>query len=183
MSIRFDTNAAIADMHRRLVAAMVQLQGEFMREIQSGMRDTEHADSWYEGDVTEIAGVIAAEIVGGAWAAMDNFGVGSLMDGSTDNPALDEYRNSPYWNPARGDTTIRSRERGPYTTIFGETQVSRSNRGGIDLERKGGKFAPRPPSHALQTAARWMENGRMQAVVQEAMQSIPWGNYLVVDGR
>jgi hypothetical protein len=178
MSVRFNSNGAIAELKRTLVSAMTQLQGEFLREAQSGMRTPEGASSLHEGDVTEAAGIIAAEVIGGAWAAMDNAGTGSLMD--TDNPALDGYRNSGLWNPDRGDLNIRSRQRGTYVNLFGRTVNSRSNRGGIDLERKGGKFAPQPPSKALQTAARWMGNGRMQNVISEAVANIPWGRFIEV---
>jgi hypothetical protein len=184
VGVRFDTNAAIADLKRNLLAAMVQLQDELLRETQAGMRDREHADSWYEGDVTEVAGIIAAEVVGGAWAAMDEHGRGSLMDGPTDNPALDEYRASSLWNPLRTGNAIVGRPKGEYETIFGETRYSSGRNAGKNLEMvPSGKFRPKLPSHALQTAMRWMEQGRMQAVVQEAFNGVDWGRYLIVDGR
>jgi hypothetical protein len=181
MSIRFNDTAAVADLRRRLVVAMHRLQGEFLREAQSGMRTPEGAASLHEGDVTAVAGIIAAQVIGGADAAMDSMGTGSLMD--TSNPALASYKASAAWNPDRSDNVIRSRARGTYTNIYGRTVRSRSNRGGIDLERKGGKFAPQAPSHALQTAARWMANGRMQAVIGEVMASWDVGAYLLVDDK
>ena len=121
---------------------------------------------------------ITAKVVGGAYAAMDEFGKGSLLDET--NPALDNYKNSGLWNPARSDNTIRSRTRGSYVNIFGDTVNSKSNVGGIDLEQKGGKFAPQPPSHAMETAAKWLMVGRLQAKWQESLRAFPWGRFFIV---
>jgi hypothetical protein len=112
---------------------------------------------------------------------MDSMGTGSLLDES--NPALDEYMSSDLWNPQRdrSDHKIVSRARsdGAFTDIYGNQRTSRSNRGGIDLEKRGGKFAPKPPSHALQTAARWMENGRFQEVLSQAVAATDFSKFFV----
>lgn len=182
LGIRFNSAGAMAELRRNLVVAMKQLQGEFLRESQSGMRTPEGANSLYEGDVEVVAdAIISAYVIGGADAAKDVFGVGSLMADESENPGLADYKQSELWNPDRDDNTIRSRDRrnNPYTDIYGNQRNSRSNRGGIDLERKGGKFAPQPPSFALQTAARWMENGRFQEVLQNAVASVDWAKYFV----
>lgn len=172
----------MAALKQRLMVAMKQLQGELLREAQQGMRTPEGAQSLYEGDVTEAAGIIAAEVIGGAWAAMDEWGTGSLMD--TDNPALQEYMASDLWHDDRFDNAIRTRPSGTWTDIFGKTHTKGGNhKGGFNLEKKGGKYAPQPPSHALQTAARWMTQGRMEAVIQQAMDGMPWGRFFVEDGR
>lgn len=185
MGVRFDDAAAIAALKQRLMVAMRQLQSEFFNEAKQGMRTPEGAESLYEGDVTAAADIISAEVLGGAFAVMDNYGTGSEMD--RDNPALADYMASDLWNPTRGkhgpdDTEIRSRPAGTWTDIFGETHTAKGP-GGFNLERKGGKFAPQPPSHALQTAARWMANGRMQAVIHQAMDTFPWHKFIVVDER
>ena len=178
--MRFDANAAIAALTQRLIVAMKQLQGEFLNEARQGMRTPEGAESLYEGDVTIAAGIISAEVIGGAYAAMDEYGTGSAMD--TSSPAFLDYRMSDLWNPARHDTTIRTRPAGPYENIFGETKVARGP-GGFNLERKGGKYEPQQPSHALETAARWMQNGRMQRVIEQALADMDWGRFFVEDRR
>lgn len=186
MSVRFDAEAAISTLTQRLIVAMKQLQGELLWEAQTAPGQTpEGAESLYESDVTAAAGIISAEVIGGAWAVLSEYGSGSLMD--PDNPALPEYMASDLWNPTRGkhgagDTAIRSRPAGTYEDIFGEIHVAKGP-GGYNLERKGGKFAPQPPSHALETAARWMQQGRMLAVVQQVMDTFPWGRFIVTDGR
>ena len=160
---------------------MKQLQIELLEEAKQGMLTPEGAKSLTDEEITDIANVITASIVGGAYAAMDTFGKGSLMDLS--NPALQNYMSSEIWNPERHDTTIRSRERGPYQNIFGETVYSRSNVPGIDLEKLGGKFEPQPPSHAIETAMRWMANGRMAGLLKNVVATFPFGQFIIVDKK
>jgi hypothetical protein len=158
---------------------MKQLQQELLAEAKQRMLTAEGAESLHDEEIVDIANVIVASISGGAWAVMDEFGKGSLMD--TSNPALQEYMKSSLWNPARGnDPTIRSRSRGPYINIFGEQVESKSNVAGIDLEKLGGKFEPQPPSHAMETAMRWMQNGRMQSKIQEVVKTFPFGKFIEV---
>jgi len=150
-----------------------------LADAKQGMLTPEGAESLHDEDIVVIANVIIAGIGGGAWAVMDEYGTGSLMD--TENPALDDYKNSPLWNPSRNDNTIRSRTRGSYTNIFGDTVNSRSNVGGIDLEQKGGKYTSQPPSHAMETAMRWMKNGRMNAAVRSTLSTFPFSRFLITD--
>ncbi|OPX46398.1 hypothetical protein CLHUN_02140 [Ruminiclostridium hungatei] len=146
------------------------------------MLTPEGADSLHDEDIQDIAGVIIAGISGGAWAAMDEFGTGSLMDRF--NPALKDYVGSSLWNPTRGtDLTIRSRKRGTYTNIFGEQVQSRSNVAGVDLEKLGGKFEPQPPSHAIETAMRWMRHGRMRELIQQTVKAFPFGKFIIVSKK
>lgn len=49
---------------------------------------------------------------------MESFGTGTKMD--KDNPFLQEYWNSKFWNPNRNSTAIAGRKKGKYTNIFGE---------------------------------------------------------------
>lgn len=177
MSVRFDAARAERDFRAALIIAMKQLQQELLDESQGGMKTPEGRESLHLGDIEETATLITAEVVGGAWAAMDEWGTGSLMD--TSNPAYPSYRASELWNPARHDTAIRGRPAGEYTDIFGQRKTSTGKRAGRLLE-KSPKFAPQAPSHAMRDAMRWMENGRMQEVLSQLMATFPWGKYIVV---
>lgn len=144
------------------------------------MTTTEGAESLHEDDVEMVANTITAGIVGGAWAAMDEYGTGSLMDSK--NPALADYIGSSMWNPARLGKTIVSRPNAPgQVNIFGES-VNGHGKGGTDLEELG-LVEPTPPSHAIQTALRWMQNGRMRDAIKDAIATFPFGRYVITSKR
>ena len=176
--VRFDHNACMLALRQHLLSTLLLMREEYLAEARSHMRTREGAESLHEGEIEALAGWLATSIIGGAYAAMDVFGKGSLMD--RDNPALPDYMKSGLWNPYRkDDLAIRSRKGGPYVNIFGETVISTANQPGYNLEKKGGKYAPQPPSHALQTAARWMMSGRAQKIWQTALATFPWGRFII----
>jgi hypothetical protein len=180
MSVSFDSAACIQALTQHLTKCLLRMQQEYLNEARSHMRTPEGADSLHEGEVRQVAGFIAATVVGGAWAAMDNYGRGSLMD--TSNPKYAEYRGSELWNPARFDNAIRGRPRGAYTDIFGRGKVSQGRLEGVDLEQTHiplrGDYQPWPPSHALETAARWM-SGRAKELLKEAILTFPWHRFII----
>ena len=179
MSIKFDSQGCILALKQELMFSMKQLQTELLNEAKQRMNTPEGRESLTDGDITDIANVISASIVGGAFAAMDSYGTGSLMDES--NPALPDYKNSALWNPARRDNKIRTRPAGTYTNIFGEQRVGRG-KGGYDLEAAG-KATPTPPSHAIENALRWMKNGRMQRLIKETIAMFNFGRFIITDKR
>lgn len=160
---------------------MVDLQKELLAGAKQGMKTPEGAESLQAGEVDMVANVITVSIVGGAWAAMDEFGTGSEMD--LFNPALPDYIKSQMWNPARGnDTTIRSRPDTPgQVDIFGKP-VRGKGPGGYDLEEAGIVDA-QPPSHAIETAMRWMRHGRMRERIKETIAYFPFGKYFKITKR
>lgn len=167
-------------MKLELVSAMAQLQQELLAEVKQGMLTPEGAEDIDADDIGIVANVIIASIVGGPWAVLDEWGYGSLMD--PNNPALEDYKNSGMWNPARRDNKIRSRPKQPgQTDIFGNP-VDGRGKGGHDLEADG-KVQPQPPSHALQTAMRWMRYGRMREVIQQTVRAFPFGKFIIVDRK
>ena len=178
--MRFDAAACIGALQKHLVTALLAMAEEYKAYAASEMLTPEGREDLTTGEIEALGTFLAVNVVGGAWATMDVFGKGSLMD--RDNPALEDYKNSPMWNPYRtDDNAIRSRARGPYINIFGETVVSTSNVGGINLEEKDDdRFKPMPPSHALQRAADWMRIQRVRQIWVEALQTFPWGRFFVV---
>lgn len=186
MGLRFNKELAAAHLRRDLVAAMIVLQKEVLKEAKQDMRTLEGANDLTAETIKEIAGVIVAQIAGGPWATIDEFGTGSLMD--PNNPGLANYRNSALWNPARPDNKIRGRPRGTQKTMFGN-RFFKGNAPGVDLERlaRAGKidekYLPQRPSKAIRTAFNWMRQGRFQAVIVATIQTFPWHRYIITDGR
>lgn len=168
----------IADLKIQLIVSMKQLQQELLAEAKQKMQTPEGAEDLTAEQIEDIANVISAEISGGPWAAMDEFGTGSLMQ--RDNPYLERYKNSNMWNPARKDYVIRTRPNSPgQYDIFGNPVNGRGD-GGVDLETLK-VVKPQPPSKAIQTAMRWMQNGRMKKVIQNTILLFPFGKYLITD--
>lgn len=157
---------------------------EYKAYAASEMLTPEGKDDLTTGEIEALGTFLAVNVVGGAWATMDEWGKGSLMDES--NPALSSYMQSNLWNPVRHDTTIRGRPRGQYTNIFGETKTSTGAMQWLDLEYLaaqgvvGEHFLPQPPSHAMQRTAEWMRLKRVRQIWQEALQAFHWGRFFVV---
>ncbi|MBA1335832.1 MAG: hypothetical protein HPY66_1650 [Firmicutes bacterium] len=187
MTIKFDAEKAVKAFESHLVKTVRAIQMELLHDAQAGMTTPEGRQDLFAEGIQAAAGIITAQITGGPWAIVDEYGKGSLMD--PNNPALDEYRNSPFWNPVRKDLVIRGRPAGPYTNIFGERRVSSGRAKGVNLERLAvaGKikddvddFLPKYPSHAVKIAFRWMRLESFQRHLNMAIRSFPWARYLKV---
>jgi hypothetical protein len=184
MTIRFDAERAIVAFEKHLVARMAVIQAELLIDAQSIMLTQEGAKDLHTDAIKVTAGVIIARILGGPWAIMDEWGTGSWMDRK--NPRLNEYRRSNMWNPARDTAAIMTRPNQPgQINIFGES-VNGRGAGGVDLERLAkagkadGKYLPQAPSHAVQTAFRWMRQGEFRRHLNMAIRTFPWSRYLIV---
>ena len=132
----------------------------------------------------EIAHVLTCSVTGGAWAVMDEWGTGSLMDES--NPFLNRYIGSELWNPDRQGLAISSREKGPYTDIFGNQQTSDAPSPGYNLEllqdrKNPPKILLIPPSHAMQRAIGWLRAGGFQIIIGRVLREMDWRAFIEVE--
>ena len=172
--LKFNSTACFEALKAEIKVAIVKLQKIFLEEAKSGMRTPEGAESLELWNIEELANYFSAQIIGGAYAVMDNYGKGSLMD--ENNPALDDYKNSELWNPAREGNSIVGRPKGSYTNIFGETQYSQGKKEGELLEEK---YPPSPPSFAIETALRWIvEDGTLQKELNNIMRNFDMSRFI-----
>lgn len=189
MSIEFDANGCLAELRRQLVGALMQLREEFMNEAISHMSTPEGREDLHPEVIEATVDAVAVTVIAGPWAVMDEWGKGSLLDET--NPALLDYIDSEYWNSLRDryDFTVVGRPPSKYLNIFGERIETRGTLAGVNLERLAFEgelpysFLPNPPSHALQTAARWLRNGRVREVILGVLGTFDWGRFLVVRRR
>lgn len=189
MAIRYDSASAMRAFEKHLAKTLQIIQQELLTDAKAGMRTPEGRQDLYASAISAVTGIVTGQIKGGPYALLDEWGKGSLMD--PNNPALNEYRNSPYWNPARKDLAIRGRPAGRYRDMFGKMRVSSGKLRGVNLERlvlqktpKGNidpnDFLPQYPSHAVRIAFRWMAQERFRWYLKRAMDTFPWGKYLIV---
>lgn len=157
---------------------MKELQGELLAESKQGMLTPEGKESLHDEEITDIANVVTASIAGGAYAALDEWGKGSGMD--LLNPALGDYMGGDLWNPLRDSTTIVGRPEGFYTNIFGERVYSSGKLAGRPLENS---LPPSPPSHAMQTAMKWMESYRFRQKIRLVIQEFPFHKFIITDNK
>ena len=188
MGVKFLKDQCQKEFQDHMIKAVKRMQDAYFDEIQSHMRTPEGMQDLTKGDVELIAGWITAQVIGGPWATLDQWGRGSLMD--TSNPALQDYlfNTAKGWNPARHDLAIRGRPKGTYTDFFGRTRTSSGALEGRDLEtdppQKGrfqtDQFDPWPPSHAFTTATAWMQHTIIQKMLEDAIVAFPFHKYIVV---
>lgn len=186
--IKFNSEALVTDLRQKCIEALTQAQDELFYDtlfevtLSEAMTDYERTEI-----VEEIVGVLSCKVKGGAWAVMDEWGTGSLMD--LNNPFLNDYWNSGLWNPARKDTVIRTRPGGTYTDIFGDSQHAEGRNPGFNLERElnnpNRKTPPdillTPPSHAMQQAIGWLRAGGFRIILRRVFQELDIGKYIEVE--
>ncbi len=187
--LTYDYKAMSLELFTRVYDALKMAQDEaFMGVLANIGIDVPEAMTDYQR--TEITGqaafVLTCEIVGGAYAVMDEWGTGSKMD--LTNPALSDYMDSELWNRYRYGPAIRTRERGPYTNIFGQQDYSEATRPGVNLEELARRYPERDfnirviePSHALQNEMSYMKAGRFEEIMMNVMAEFPWGRFIRTD--
>lgn len=154
--LHFNSSACLNDLYQEISKTADILIEEYEAEIRHGMYTPEGAESISLGISTDDKEKLHREVIGGAWAIIDSYGTGSKMD--KNNPFLNEYRQSSYYNPARYGYEIVGRPKGEYTNIFGEEDYSSGKSVGRNLERFP-SISVIAPSKAFQNALIWFKAG------------------------
>lgn len=177
--IRFDSQKCINNLKTVLGLALYKAAKLYIEEAKSSMLTSEGRESIQDidlNDVKIVSNVISVMVTGGAYAAMDHFGTGSLMD--RNNPALPDYMASELWNPARNDYYIAGRPKGYYTNIFGKRMYSAGKREGQNIEFMR-DVNPMPPSYALETAARWLRINEISKIVKDTISQFDFSLFFI----
>jgi hypothetical protein len=194
--LKFNRVACEAALKAELMATIDRLVTEMYMNMVADLRPNAKMDLVRE-QVKIQAGIISGRVVAGAYAIMDSYGTGSLMDMT--NPFLNEYIQTANWgipmfNPLRlrrRNFAILGREKGVYRVITGDPPRRRSKgrMAGLNLEElssmvtKTGKVkfstraVPIYPSKALQTAFRWIVYTRINKEVMKTVQNFNFARF------
>lgn len=161
--LQFRRALPLSEFRKAVKDAADQLLQECYRDIRSTMKTREGTADLHLMTEDE-ENYFRRMVEGGAYAIMDSYGTGSKMD-TKYNAALDDYKRSGLYNPARHGKQIVGRPAGEYTNIFGETEVSTGKREGKSVESF---YPPQSPSYAFQRAEIWFfkgQNNRVKEVI------------------
>lgn len=191
MAITFDKTGFQKKLEQEL-KRILEKEGELvLRETQLKLKSDEARTSFKaDGIVSQLAvettNILYYQFTGGADFIMDEWGTGSKMD--KDNPALDAYRKSVYWNKLRDkdpDLPIMTRDKklykdGTYTTVYG-TERPAGNRGGINIEKSpiGAKLL-KDPSHAFRDTIRDLNENEVREWLLMALNRVNIGSFIKI---
>lgn len=189
MRVYFDKRAFESDLLTAIKGTLIMQGDEIYSEAINRLFTKEGKESLTSDGIKfidTVAKVMFYQFTGGAYFAMDEFGQGSKMD--TDNPELEQYKNSDLWNKNRIGNAIYSRDKGKWTDIFGEPRENKSSpKEPINLEEVWKESNPemyermvREPSHALRDAFRSMNKERSKKFYDFLIDNMDFSKYIKV---
>lgn len=175
-SLHFDADALANDLVKEcLIPTADDIMEDFVNDAVKNLHrfNVENVD-YFVGNAIEEAGKrVTTQCAFMANAIMESYGTGNKMD--TDNPALDWYKHSPYWNTLRdGTNKIVGRKKGHYVNILGEDKYSSG--------RMAGKPVPgdRAGTNAISNALKRLDQQLSRKLKEEAtyyMSHVNYGKY------
>ncbi|MFT9367014.1 hypothetical protein [Paenibacillus polymyxa] len=158
----YDAARAAKDLENKLAVEITGLTKLVMLTAKSGIRYYPAVRDHLEMHMFVLANqIISGDITAHCWQAwLEQFGKGSKMADSSQNPGLITYMNSEAWNRLRskGDRIIVGRSRGKYRAIDGTMKESGGGYAGVDLEELAERgdidpsFRATPPTYFLRIA-------------------------------
>jgi len=182
----FDAERASHDLQTELAVEIGELTKLVLDTASANIRYYPDVRNHLKQQLTVIANeMIAGEVTADYWQAwLEQFGKGSLMASTNENPGLTAYQNSEFWNTyrSRSRRVVVSRRAGRYKALDGTIKISRSKLPGVDLEElaeRGDidkKFGPTPPTFFLRQALLSNKNRIMQGIGR-VIQDFPYHRY------
>ncbi|MCY9593724.1 hypothetical protein PC41400_21595 [Paenibacillus chitinolyticus] len=182
----FNAEKASRDMETALSVQIAGLCGLVLQTAKSNVRYYPEVRNHLERQIFVLAHeMIAGEVTVDYWQAwLEQFGKGSKMAGSSENPGLTSYMNSDLWNRLRpsGSRVVVGRKKGNYRSIDGTVRLSGGSYAGVDLEELAARgdidssYGPTPPSYFLRAALQANRNRILQGL-QEVIEGFPYHKY------
>ena len=137
LSISFDMASMYDDLIKSLTSTLLKVVDDMVNDL--NQKDFGYASNTFRKELME-SGIeeIKYKVGSDHWYSfIANYGKGHLMN--TDNPFLEQYKASGYWNPDRDDLYIRTRRKGTYNIPdweggYEETEYTAHGPGGYNLE-------------------------------------------------
>jgi hypothetical protein len=182
----YDAVGASSDLEQRLAVEITGLTGLVLETARSNVRYYPDVRNHLERHMIVLANeMISGEVTADYWQAwLEQFGKGSLMADSSQNPGLTNYMSSDAWNRLRpsGSRVVVGRTRGNYKSIEGKVQYSGGGYAGVDLEELAArgdidkKFGPTPPTYFLRIALQSNRNRILQGIAR-VIEEFPYHKY------
>lgn len=182
----YDAEGANRALQADLANEIAKLTALVLETAKSNVRYYPEVRNHLQMHMIEIANeIIIGEVTADYWQAwLEQFGKGSLMADSNQNPGLITYMNSEAWNRFRskGSKVVVGRGKGNYKSIDGTLRYSGGGYAGIDLEELAArgeidkKFAPTPPTYFLRIALQSNRNRILQGLAN-VIADFPYHKY------
>lgn len=184
----YDYARATHDLQTNLAVEIAGLTKLVMLTAKSNIRYYPRVRDHLKMELTNLANrMIEGKITADYWQAwLEQFGKGSLMAGSSENPGLITYMNSEYWNRVRskGTKVVVGRPQGVYRSIDGEVRRSGGSYVGVDLEELAARgdidpsYGPTPPTYFLRVALQSNRNRILEGISQ-VITDFPYHKYFI----
>ncbi|MDB5053278.1 MAG: hypothetical protein JWM44_1328 [Bacilli bacterium] len=182
----YDAARASQDLQQKLSVEIAGLTGLVLESARSNVRYYPDVRNHLERQIIVLANeMISGEVTADYWQAwLEQFGKGSLMAGTDQNPGLVTYFNSDAWNRLRSQSSrvVVGRPRGNYKSIEGRARYSGGSYAGVDLEELAARgdidktFGPTPPTFFLRAALQSNRNRILQGLAR-VIEEFPYQKY------
>lgn len=184
----YDAARASKDLENKLAVEITGLTKLVLLTAKGGIRYYPAVRDKIEMNMFVLANkMIEGDITADYWQAwLEQFGKGSLMADSSQNPGLVTYMNSDAWNRlrSRSSKVVVGRGQGNYKSIDGTMRFSGGGYAGVDLEElaeRGDidpKFKPSPPTYFLRIAIQ-SNRARIIQGLSEVIANFPFHRYFM----
>ncbi|MFF2015006.1 hypothetical protein [Paenibacillus sp. NPDC058177] len=184
----YDTARAAKDLENKLALEITGLNKLVLLTAKGGIRYYPAVRDKLQMEMFVLANqMISGDITADYWQAwLEQFGKGSLMADSGQNPGLVTYMNSDAWNRlrSRSSKVVVGRGQGNYKSIDGTLWYSGGGYAGVNLEElaeRGDidpKFKPTPPTYFLRIAIQ-SNRARILEGISKVIHEFPYHRYFL----